>query len=170
MQSGQICYTCPPIARNRALAEQRLGTSPLSIGVYPKAQILNRFIAKFVDVIIVISASKVVSPVGWLAGLTYILIADGFSGGRSIGKRLIGLQTVVPRTQGVSGFKESIIRNLPLALAYLLFPIPFIGWLAGIAILTLEGLLIIGNDQGLRLGDDFAKTQVLDGGQLDLRD
>ena len=104
-----------------------------------------------------------------MAGLAYILIADGFSEGRSVGKRLIGLQTVIPRSQKVSGFKESIIRNLPLALAYLLFSIPYIGWLAALAILALESLLIIGNDQGLRLGDDFARTQVLDGGQLDLR-
>jgi hypothetical protein len=138
--------------------------------VYPKSQVLNRFIAKFIDAIIVIAASKLIAPVGWLAGLSYILIADGFSGGRSVGKRLIGLQTVIPRTQEVSGFKESIIRNLPLALAYLLFPIPYIGWLAALGILALESLLVIGNDQGLRLGDDLAKTQVLDGGQLDIRD
>lgn len=170
MLSGHFCYTCPPIARNRILAEPWLGSSPFSIGVYPKSQILNRFIAKLVDAIVVIAASKLMTPVGWLAGLVYLLIADGLSGGQSIGKRLVGLQTVVPRTQEVSGFKESIIRNLPLALAYLLFPIPYLGWLAAIAILLVEGLLIIGNDQGLRLGDDFARTQVLDGGQLDLRD
>ena len=152
------------------MAEQWAGTGPFSLGVYPKAQVLNRFIAKFIDVIIVIAAGEIVAPVGWLAGLTYILIADGFSGGRSIGKRLIGLQTVIPRTQEASGFKESIIRNLPIELSYLFFPVPYIGWFAAAAILTLEGLLIIGNDQGLRLGDDFANTQVLDGGQLDLRD
>ena len=152
------------------MTEQWLGRNPLSTGVYPKSQLLNRFIAKFIDVIIVIAATQLVNPLGWLTGLTYILIADGFSGGRSIGKRLIGLQTVIPRTQEVSGFKESIIRNLPLALAYLFFPIPYIGWLAAVAILIVESLLIIGNDQGLRLGDDLAKTQVLDGGQLDLQD
>jgi hypothetical protein len=152
------------------LPEEWLGANPLSGGVYPKSQVLNRFIAKFVDAIIVIAASKLVPPVGWLAGLAYVLIADGFSGGRSIGKRLVGLQTVIPRTQEVSGFKESIIRNLPLAVAYLFFPVPYIGWIIAIAILALEGLLIIGNDQGLRLGDELAHTQVLDGGQLDLRD
>ena len=92
--------------------------------MYPKAHVLNRFIAKFVDVIIVAAVSRLVSPVGWVAGLVYVLIADGFSGGRSIGKRLIGLQTVIPRTREVSHFRESIIRNLPLAIAYLLFPIP----------------------------------------------
>jgi len=147
-----------------------LGTSPLGVGVYPKAHVLNRFIAKFVDLIIVAAAGRLVPPVGWLAGLAYVLIGDGFSGGQSLGKRLIGLQTVIPRNREVSGFKESIIRNLPLAVAYLLFPIPYIGWALAIAITVFEGLLIIGNDQGLRLGDEIAHTQVLEAGQLDLRD
>lgn len=147
-----------------------MGTNPLGVGVYPKAHVLNRFIAKFVDLIIVAAAGRLVPPVGWLAGLAYVLIGDGFSGGQSLGKRLIGLQTVIPRNREVSGFKESIIRNLPLAVAYLLFPIPYIGWALAIAITVFEGLLIIGNDQGLRLGDEIAHTQVLDAGQLDLHD
>jgi len=139
-------------------------------GVHPKARVLNRFIAKFVDLIVVAAAGQVVPPVGWLAGLAYVLIGDGLTGGQSLGKRLIGLQTVVPRSREVSGFRESIIRNLPLALAYLLFPIPYIGWALATAVVLLEALLIIGNEQGLRLGDEIAHTQVLDAGQLDLRD
>lgn len=138
--------------------------------VYPKAQVLNRLIAKFIDGILAAAAGRLVPPVGWLAGIAYILIADGFSGGQSIGKRLIGLQTVIPRTQEVAGFKESIIRNLPLALAYLLFLVPYIGWLLSLAVLVFELLLIIGNDRGLRLGDELAHTQVLDVGQLDIQD
>ncbi len=152
------------------MAEEGQGTSPLNLGVYPKAHVLNRFIAKFVDLILVAAADRLVPPVGWLAGLGYLLIADGFSGGRSVGKRLIGLQTAIPRTHEVAGFKESIIRNLPLALAYLLFPLPYVGWLLAIAITGFETLLIIGNEQGARLGDEIAHTQVLDVGQLDLRD
>ncbi|MGH7167509.1 MAG: RDD family protein [Nitrospiraceae bacterium] len=116
------------------------------------------------------TAGQVVPPVGWLAGLAYVLIGDGLTGGQSLGKRLIGLQTVIPRSREVSGFRESIVRNLPLALAYLLFPIPYIGWALATALVLLEALLIIGNEQGLRLGDEIAHTQVLDAGQLDLRD
>ncbi|WP_447974156.1 RDD family protein [Nitrospira sp. Kam-Ns4a] len=144
--------------------------TPLALGVIPKAQVLNRFIAKLVDAIIVAAVSQFAPPVGWLAGLTYVLIADGFSGGRSIGKRLIGLQTVIWLTKEAAGFKESIIRNLPLALAYLFFPIPFIGWAIAFVITAFEALLIIGNAQGLRLGDEIARTQVLDIGDLDRPD
>lgn len=152
------------------MAEVISGETPIDIGVYPKAQVLNRFIAKLVDLLIVAAADKLVPPVGFLAGLAYILVADGFAGGRSVGKRLIGIQTILPRTREAAGFKESIIRNLPVGLAYLLFEIPYVGWVGSIAMLTVEALLIIGNEQGRRLGDEVARTQVLDAGQLDLPD
>jgi hypothetical protein len=151
------------------LAEEAWG-SRLTRGIYPKADVLNRLIAKFVDAILVMAAGKLLSPAGWLAGLAYVLICDGFSGGRSIGKRLTGLQTVNVRTQDVAGFKESIIRNLPLASAYLLFSVPYIGWIVAGAITAFEALLIIGNEQGLRVGDEMAHTQVLQSGQLDVRE
>lgn len=152
------------------MSEEGAGTGPLGEGVYPKARVLHRFIAKFVDLILVAAAGRLVPPVGWLAGLAYVLVGDGLTGGQSLGKRLIGLQTVVPRNREVSGFRESIIRNLPLALAYLLYPIPYIGWALALAVVLVEALLIIGNEQGLRLGDELAHTQVLDAGQLDLPD
>lgn len=152
------------------MAEEGWEANPVDAGIYPKAHILNRFLSKFVDLLIVLAVGTVVPPVGWLAGLAYVLIADGFSGGQSLGKRLIGLQTVIPRAQAVSGFKESIIRNLPLAGAYLLYQVPYLGWVVAAAIAGFEALLIIGNDRGLRLGDEIAHTQVLDAGQLDLRD
>lgn len=152
------------------MAEGGQGVSPLGTGIYPKAHVLNRFIAKVVDLIIVAAADRLVPPVGWVAGLAYVLIADGLSGGQSVGKRLIGLQTVIPRTREVAGFRESIIRNLPLAFAYLLFPVPWIGWALAIAVTAFESLLIVGNEQGVRLGDEVAHTQVLDVGLLDLRD
>ena len=152
------------------MAEEGWEVSPLGEGVYPKAHVLNRFLSKFVDLLIVAAVGMVAPPVGLLTGLAYVLIADGFSGGQSLGKRLIGLQTVVPRTQAVAGFKESIIRNLPLAAAYLVFAVPYLGWAVATAMAGFEALLIIGNDRGLRLGDEIAHTQVLDAGRLDLRD
>ena len=152
------------------MAEAAQATAPLGVEIYPKAHVLNRLIAKFIDLILVAAADRLVPPVGWLAGLAYVLIADGLSGGQSIGKRLIGLQTIVPLARDVAGFKESIIRNLPLALAYLLFSLPFIGWALAGAVALFETLLIIGNDRGVRLGDEIAQTQVLDAGQLEFHD
>ncbi len=152
------------------MAEEVGGIGPFHTEVYPKAHVLNRFIAKLIDLFIVAAASEVISPVGFLAGLAYVLVADGFPGGRSIGKRLIGLQTILPSTREAAGFKDSIIRNVPFGAAVMAFEVPYVGWLVTLAILALESLLIIGNEQGRRLGDELAQTQVLDAGQLVLHD
>lgn len=152
------------------MAEEAAEQSPFELGVYPKAQVLNRFVAKVIDLLIVAAASRLVPPIGVLAGLAYILLADGFGGGRSVGKRLVGLQTIVPRTREPAGFGESIIRNLPCGLAQLMFEIPYVGWIGWGAVLSLEALMVIGNEQGRRVGDELAKTQVLESGQLDVPD
>ncbi len=138
--------------------------------VYPKAHVLNRFIAKLIDVFIVVAADEVAPPVGFLSGLAYILIADGFAGGRSIGKRLVGLQTMRLDVREAAGFRESIIRNLPFGAAQLLFAVPYVGWIGSVALLAFESVLIVGNEQGRRLGDEVARTQVLDAGQLAVPD
>jgi len=149
---------------------EHAGIHPLGTGIYPKATVLNRFIAKLIDLFLAAAAAEVIASVGLLAGVAYLFVADGFAGGRSIGKRLIGLQTVLPEIREPAGFRESIIRNIPLAVAQLFFAIPYVGWLASAAIVGFEAILIIGNEQGRRLGDELAGTQVLDAGRLALPD
>jgi hypothetical protein len=168
VRMGGICYSVHQ-SGGWSLAGEVTGRSPFELGVYPKAQVLNRFVAKLIDLLIVAAGIQLVPPVGVFAGLAYILLADGFGGGRSVGKRLIGLQTILPSTRDPAGFKESIIRNLPCALAQLAFEVPYVGWIGWGAILSLEALLVVGNEQGRRLGDELAKTQVLESGQLDVR-
>jgi uncharacterized RDD family membrane protein YckC len=152
------------------LAEEVGGAHSVGAGIYPKAQVLNRGIAKLIDLFIVAAADQAIASVGFFAGLAYILIADGFAGGRSIGKRVIGLQTVVPERREPAGFRESIIRNLPVAAAQLAFAVPYVGWVVSVAIMAFEAVLIVGNEQGRRLGDEVAGTQVLDAGRLALPD
>ncbi|HEY6085708.1 MAG TPA: RDD family protein [Nitrospira sp.] len=154
------------------MASEVSGVHPFGpgVGIYPKAQVLNRFIAKLIDLFIVAGAAGLIDPVGFLAGLAYVLVGDGFAGGRSIGKRLIGLQTILPDTRQAAGFRESIIRNVPFALAQVAFAVPYVGWIVSAAIIGFEAVLIIGNEQGRRLGDELAGTQVLDAGCLALPD
>ena len=152
------------------MAEEVSGVHSTGSGIYPKAQVLNRGIAKLIDLFIVAAVSQMIGPVGFLAGLAYILISDGFAGGRSIGKRLIGLQTVLPGRREAAGFRDSIIRNLPFAVAQLAFAIPYVGWLVSVVIIGFEAVLILGNEQGRRLGDEVAGTQVLDAGRLAVPD
>ncbi|MCI0527579.1 MAG: hypothetical protein L0Y56_09070 [Nitrospira sp.] len=140
----------------------------MSENLYPKANVLNRFIAKFIDLLIVAIFYELSSRVGFIAGMMYLLIGDGFSQGKSVGKWLIGLQTYVPARRSVCTFRESIIRNFPLAVAYFLFLIPYMGWLLTVGIMVFESLMMIGNGQGLRVGDEIGGTQVLEQEVLDV--
>src|SRR5262249_16962939 len=83
--------------------------------------------------------------------------------------RLIGLQTILPGTREAAGFRDSIIRNIPFAAALVAFAVPYVGWIASVAILVFEAVLVIGNEQGRRLGDEVAGAQVIDAGRLALR-
>ena len=143
--------------------DQRKDTALL----YHKATVLNRFIAKILDFLIVLGLGAIAPPYGFWAGLWYLLVADGFSG-QSIGKRLIGLQTWVSGLHISAGFKDSIIRNMPTAMGYVLWQIPYLGWLGTLAIFSIEALLIIGNDRGLRIGDELAHTQVVNENIFDM--
>lgn len=131
-----------------------------------KANILNRYIAKAIDILIGGAMAFVLSPVGPLAGLLYILIADGFRHGQSPGKRLIGLQVLHETDASPISFKESIERNIPFAIVYIFSIIPFLGWLlfviVGIPILLFESYLICFDEKGIRVGDILAGTQVVD--------
>ncbi|HEY5649671.1 MAG TPA: RDD family protein [Nitrospiria bacterium] len=130
---------------------------------FPKADVVHRFIAKFLDLLIAAGLAKFLFPVGFMTGLTYLLIADGFSNGQSLGKRLIGLQTMVPKAHIPATYRESILRNIPCGAAYLFFLIPWVGWILGTGILVFEALLIIGNKSGVRIGDEIAGTRVIGG-------
>jgi hypothetical protein len=138
-----------------------------------KADLLNRVIARTIDFIIVIALYELIPKVGFFAGITYLLIADGLFQGRSAGKRLVGLQVIIIDETGmnaVCGFKESIIRNFIFAVGYILFgilaAIPLIGWLISfvvvVAILLFEVIVILGSEDGMRLGDEIAKTRVVE--------
>lgn len=130
---------------------------------YSKANLLNRFIAKIIDLIVAAAFSKLLQPVGFFAGLTYLLIADGFFDGRSLGKKLINLKTIKADGE-MCTYKDSILRNLTVSAGYIFFFIPYVGWLLALIIYSVEGLVIIGNEKGLRIGDELAKTYVVENG------
>lgn len=139
---------------------------------YPKADLLERFIAKAIDMLITGALFAFPGAVGVLAGALYILISDGLGSGQSIGKRLVGLKAVsIARNAGPCGFKESIIRNSPFGALILLYII--IGWIpylgplivaiAAAAVAVFECALIYTDERGLRFGDRIAGTQVVEG-------
>ncbi|MEK7286634.1 MAG: RDD family protein [Nitrospirota bacterium] len=126
-----------------------------------QAGLLNRFIAKFLDFLVVALLYEIPLHISFPIGIVYLLLSDGFLEG-SLGKRLIGLKVVSKDAQQAISFRESIIRNIPFAIAYLAYTIPFIGWFIAAGIVLFESFIMIGNPKSVRLGDELAKTFVLD--------
>jgi uncharacterized RDD family membrane protein YckC len=127
-----------------------------------KASLLLRLLAKAVDLLVIAMAAKLIPQVGYLSGLVYLIISDGFFDGSSIGKKLLRLRVITGETGRPCSFKESVIRNAPCGIALLMILIPFLGWVLAGFILTLEVLLMLGNREGLRLGDELAHTKVIE--------
>jgi len=94
---------------------------------FPKANKLNRVIAKSIDLLIAMALSQILEPVGFYAGVLYLLISDGFAGGQSLGKNLLGMMVLSRESSGVNPFRLSIIRNLPIVGGFSLFFVPYVG-------------------------------------------
>jgi len=126
-----------------------------------KSDLTSRAVAGFVDLLIVIGLARLPDVIGFLSVSGYILIRDGLFDRRSIGKKLIGLRVVSSenRIPAVT-YRESIIRNVPLVVAYLFFLIPYAGWALGPLALGVECLVAIGDERGMRVGDMLARTYV----------
>jgi uncharacterized RDD family membrane protein YckC len=124
-----------------------------------KANLTTRAVAGFIDLLIVIGLARLPDVIGFLAASGYILFRDGLFRTQSVGKRLIGLR-IAPADDGpvTATFRESVIRNAPLALAYLLFLVPFAGWVLGPLVVCVEALTALGDDRGMRIGDLTART------------
>lgn len=127
-----------------------------------KADITIRIVAGFIDFLIIIGLTRLPDVVGFLSASGYLLIRDGLFERQSIGKKLIGLRVISSDDpEFVITYRESIIRNVPLVIAYILFLIPYVGWILGPVALSIECLTALGDDRGMRIGDMLARTAVI---------
>ena len=127
-----------------------------------KADLTTRAVAGFIDLLIIIGLTRLPDVIGFLSASGYLLIRDGLFERQSVGKKLIGLQVVSSDDPDfVVTFRESIIRNVPLVLAYMLFLIPYAGWLLGPAAAGIEFLTALGDEQSMRIGYMLARTGVV---------
>ncbi len=134
-----------------------------------KAPVLDRFIAKFIDFLIMGALFAFPTAVGPLAGTTYILISDGLKHGQSLGKKAIGLKAVSISTGLPCDFKQSIIRNavfgLLVGVYFILGWIPYVGkvlvFLAWAAVTAIEMILVYADEGGARFGDRIVRTMVV---------
>ena len=127
-----------------------------------RASLLLRIFAKVLDFILIAAAAEVVPKAGFYAGLLYLLISDGLFDGRSVGKLLIGLRVVSITSHEPCSMKESIVRNAPLGAGLLLYKLPWIGWIFIVLVSLVEFLILLGSKNGMRLGDELAKTSVVE--------
>jgi uncharacterized RDD family membrane protein YckC len=140
---------------------------------YPKAELLQRILARLLDLIVCGIFCAIPRPasgplvvLGPLAGAIYLLLADGMFRGQSPGKRLLGIRVIKLSNRQGAGYRESALRNLPVALIGLLaIALPSWKWIAAgsIAILGTEAYRTFTDVHGIRLGDAVAGTQVIDG-------
>jgi uncharacterized RDD family membrane protein YckC len=139
---------------------------------YPKARLGARFLAYIIDMlvasvppILIIALGFVLSPhrgfsplaaIAILASIAWVLYysftKDGWRGGQSIGKKAVDLMVVDVRTNLPCTMGESALRALIL---FLLNLIPGLGWLV-------EPIVVLASENGRRLGDLVAGTQVID--------
>jgi uncharacterized RDD family membrane protein YckC len=129
-----------------------------------RADRITRAVAAFVDILVILGLHRLPDVLGVLSAAGYILIRDGLFGGCSIGKKVIKIRVaVVDEQPAPATYRESIIRNTTVALAYLLFLIPYAGWALCLLVIGVECLAAIGDEQGMRIGDLLARTRVVTG-------
>lgn len=145
---------------------------------YLKASLGNRFLASLLDGLISLGLSIpaiifygigmakidsyydkdeaigifIVAFLFYLIPLVYNLIKDGLGQGQSWGKRPLDLMVVnldnnLPCNKGKSFFRNFISGLVAI--------IPFVGWL-------IEPIMVLATDDGRKLGDKAANTQVID--------
>jgi uncharacterized RDD family membrane protein YckC len=126
-----------------------------------KADLTTRAVAGFVDLLLVIGLARLPDVLGFLSAAGYLLIRDGLFEGQSVAKKLIGVRVAPMDEVKAITYRESIIRNVPLVLAFMLFLVPYVGWLLGPLALGIECLTAIGDERGMRIGDMLARTWVV---------
>jgi uncharacterized RDD family membrane protein YckC len=133
---------------------------------FKKAGLLLRTVAKLLDLIIITAAVEILPKAGFFAGLAYILIGDGLFDGRSFGKRVIGLKVVSAESYKSCTFRDSILRNSTFGIGFIFYKMLWFGWIFFIIIVAFEYLILLGSKDGMRLGDEIAKTLVVDNPEI----
>jgi uncharacterized RDD family membrane protein YckC len=135
---------------------------------YPRCSTVLRVLARAADLGVAWVLWLAAGRAGLVVALLYLLLADGMFRGQSLGKRIFGVKAVFLPSRTDARFRDSTLRNAPLALIVLLRMMPEpLGLRA-----ALGGMLVIGSVEawkalrdplGRRLGDVWAQTQVVDG-------
>jgi hypothetical protein len=146
----------------------RMDAVPQS-SIEPPADYITRWVAKLIDLLVAAAMDQVVPSVGFFAAVTYLMVADGLRPWGSVGKYLLGITVYGPDGRSC-GVRESILRNWVVAVPCAIWAVfqhggwlpAVVGWVVVIAAVGVEGILLVGNPQGRRLGDELADTRVVE--------
>lgn len=134
----------------------RRGGSP-----YPKVEFWPRVLAKTADALVAGLFAWLVPVVGSVMAVAYLLLCDGLPNGQSPGKRLLGVKVVHVPTRRSCTVRPSVVRNLPVAAAAAFLLNPYLAIVA-VPIVLFELYMAYTDALGIRIGDVFADTQVVD--------
>lgn len=129
---------------------------------YPKADVERRLIAFVIDCGVALAVFVALMPrdfvIATFVGPLYLLVRDAVFGGQSFGKLFVGLIVIELESAKPVRIAGSLHRNF-------VFAIPGMNLVA----LFFEARQVRADPQGMRLGDRFATTQVVQGmGAVDL--
>lgn len=134
---------------------------------YPRCTLWMRLSARAFDVAAAYAIYLAGHRFGAVLAILYMLMADGILDGQSIGKRIFGIKVVHLPTLSPGRKRDSTLRNAPLALPILLGMMPELGQVAFFAATAVIGSVetwrVIRDPLGMRFGDIWAQTQVVDG-------
>ncbi len=132
---------------------------------YPKADLTLRGLARLADFALAFVIALTAPQVGPILAAFYLLVADGLMSGQSVGKKIFGVRTVVVPRRAPAGYHESLLRNAPFALVAVFWAVPLLWpmlFVAGLPIVGFEAYMLFTDRLGIRIGDIFADTQVVD--------
>ena len=146
-----------------------------------KAEVFPRILAFMIDGLI--AWVPVFIPfAGAIFGSLYLLFKDGLMyqitkkdewKNKSIGKKIMNIE-IVSLDEQVIDLSISAKRNLPLTIGNFIAIIPVIGWVIGPTLALILGLVelvvFLTDEDGRRLGDKWAKTQVIKLKSIDLEE
>lgn len=125
------------------------------ISPYNKANKFKRVFASSIDIFLCILFCYPAIDGGsyfLTFGASYLLFKDAIWEGRSLGKALLGLLVIRLKDGKPCNISQSVLRN-----AIFIFPgINIVGF-------VFELMLVFKDNKGIRLGDKFARTQVVEG-------
>lgn len=132
---------------------------------YPKADLTLRGLARLADFALAFVLALTAPQVGPILAAFYLLVADGLMAGQSVGKKIFGVRTVVVPRRAPAGYHESLLRNAPFALVAIFWAVPLLWpmlFVLGLPIVGFETYMLFTDRFGIRIGDIFADTQVVD--------